>query len=137
MKDFLLRARVVVRASNIKISRRHLAHYVKKLHQKACRTCSTIIFPYSVNQIIDLWHCCCSRRRFLNSLRPSNTGNIFVQLVAQHCCKVLLPVLPPPQATCQTSGFVAKSRTELYFVQHVAATCNTEICCATSCLRGW
>ena len=69
--------------------------------------------------------------------RPSNRGNIFVQLVAQHCCKVLLPVLPPPQATCQISGFVAKSRTEIYFVQHVAATCNTEICCATSCLRGW
>ena len=42
-------------------------------------------------------------------------------------CKALLPVLPPPQAT---SGFVAKSRTEVYYVQHVAATCNTEICCA-------
>ena len=38
------------------------------------------------------------------SLRPSNTGNIFVQLVAQHCCKALLPLLPPPQATCQTPG---------------------------------
>ena len=44
MKDLLLRARVVVRTSNMKISRRHLADYVKKLHQKACRTCSTIIF---------------------------------------------------------------------------------------------
>ena len=40
--------------------------------------------------------------------------------------KALLPVLPPLQAT---SGFAAKSRTEFYFVQHVAATCNTEICC--------
>ena len=59
-----------------------------------------------------------------------------MQLVAQHCCKALLPVLPPPQATCQTSGFAAKSRTEFYFVQHVAATCNTEICCTTSRLRG-
>ena len=35
-------------------SRRHLADYVKKLHQKACHKCSTIIFPYAANQIIDL-----------------------------------------------------------------------------------
>ena len=28
-----------------------------------------------------------------------------------------------------------KSRTEFYLVQHVAATRNTEICCATRCLR--
>ena len=40
MKDLLLRLRVVIRTSNAKISRR-LADYVKKLHQKACRTCST------------------------------------------------------------------------------------------------
>ena len=44
MEDLLLRARVVVRTSKMKISRRRLADYVKKLHQKACRTCSTIIF---------------------------------------------------------------------------------------------
>ena len=29
-----------------------------------------------------------------------------------------------------------KSRTEFYFVQHVAATYNTEICCARSCSCG-
>ena len=28
-----------------------------KLHQKACCTWSTIIFPHSTNQIIDLWRC--------------------------------------------------------------------------------
>jgi len=73
--------------------------------------------------------------------------------IAYAGCKAFLPVLPAPQAT---SGFVAKSGTEFYFVQHVAATCNTEIvarqvtcgggntgnkalqlakqqCCATSC----
>ena len=44
MKDLLLRACVVVKTSNMKISRRRLADYVKTLHQKACRTCSTIIF---------------------------------------------------------------------------------------------
>ena len=35
MKDLLLRACVVVRISNMKISRRHLADYVNKLNQKA------------------------------------------------------------------------------------------------------
>ena len=46
-----------------------LADYVKTLNQKACRTCSTIIFLHSTNQIIDLWRgrwCC--RRQILNSL---------------------------------------------------------------------
>ena len=35
-----------------------LADYIKNLQQKACRTCSTIIFLHSTNQIIDLWRCC-------------------------------------------------------------------------------
>ena len=56
MKDLMRRlTSVVIRTSNIKISRRGLADYVKKLHQKACRTYSTIIFPRSTNEIIDLW----------------------------------------------------------------------------------
>ena len=53
----------------MKISRRRLADYVKTLHQKACRTCSAIIFPHLTNEIIDFWHCrsrC--RRHFLNCL---------------------------------------------------------------------
>ena len=50
MKDLLLRARVVVRTSNMKISRRYLPDYVKTLHPKAC---STNIFLHSTNQIID------------------------------------------------------------------------------------
>ena len=37
-----------------KISRRHLADYVKKkMHEKAYRTCSKIIFPHLTNQSID------------------------------------------------------------------------------------
>ena len=44
MKD----VRVVVRTSNMKISRHRLADYVKTMHQKACRT---IIFPLLSNQI--------------------------------------------------------------------------------------
>ena len=40
----------------------------QKLHQKACRTCSTI-FPHSTNQIIDLWRRRGRfRRHFANSL---------------------------------------------------------------------
>ena len=69
VKDLLLRAPVVVRTSNMKISRRRLADYVKTLHQKAWRTCSTIIFLHSTNQIIDLWRCrWCCRSQILNSL---------------------------------------------------------------------
>ena len=37
-KDLLVQARVVIRTSNVKISRHRLAEYVKALHQKACRT---------------------------------------------------------------------------------------------------
>ena len=65
MKDLLLLAHVVVRTSKTKISRLHLADYVKKLHQKACRTCSRIICPHSTNQIIDLQSCRCHCRRYL------------------------------------------------------------------------
>ena len=53
----------------MKISGGRLADYVKTLHQKACRTYSTIIYLHSTNQIIDLsrcrWHCRC---QILNSL---------------------------------------------------------------------
>ena len=56
MKDLLLRARIFVTTSNMKISRCHLADYIKTLHQKAC---SMIIFPHSANQITKLWHYHC------------------------------------------------------------------------------
>ena len=68
----LLRARVVVRISNMKTSRCRLVDYVKTSQQKACRTCSTIVFLHWTNQIIDLWTCrwrC--RRQILNSLMNS------------------------------------------------------------------
>ena len=77
-----VRCRVVVRTSNIKISRRPLADHIKKFHQKACRTWSTVIFPHSTNQIIDLWRCrgrC--RRLFLKfpfeTLTTALTNTIF------------------------------------------------------------
>ena len=46
----------------------------QRLHQKAYHTCSTITFPHSTNQIIDLWRCrdrCC--RHFLNCLFTTTT----------------------------------------------------------------
>ena len=49
----LLRARILIRTSNMKYSRRYLAAYVRKLHRKACCTCNTIIFPHSTDQVID------------------------------------------------------------------------------------
>ena len=50
--------RIVVRSSNLKVSRRHLADY-----RKICtNTCAAIIFFHLTNQIIDLWR---GRWRFL------------------------------------------------------------------------
>ena len=45
-----------------------------KLRQKACRTCSNIIFPDSTNEIIDPWWCCCCRH-FINF--PSLTETFY------------------------------------------------------------
>ena len=69
MKDLLLRFSVVVRTLNMKISRRRLADYVKKLHHEAYSTWNAIIFTHSTNQVIALWRCrrrC--RRHYFNSL---------------------------------------------------------------------
>ena len=71
VKDLLVRARAVVRTPYMKIFLCRLVDYVKKLHQKMCRTCSTIIFLLrSTNQNTDLWRfrgrC---RHHVLNSLK--------------------------------------------------------------------
>ena len=63
-KVLTLRARVLVRSSNMKIARRHLAAYVRKLHHRAWPKCSTFVFLHSTNHIVNLWWC---RRRFLKS----------------------------------------------------------------------
>ena len=69
MKDLLLRVHVVVKTLNLEISRCHLADYVEELYLSACRTCSTIIFPHSTDEIIVFWgrRCRC-RRPCLRSL---------------------------------------------------------------------
>ena len=43
-------------------------------YQKACRTCSTIIFPHSLI-------CCCCRRHFLNSLMLYNAHDFVPKIV--------------------------------------------------------
>ena len=68
-KDLRLSARVVIRTSTLTILWRRFADNVNKMQQRACRTCSTVIFPHPTNHGIDLWRCCSrGSRRFLNSL---------------------------------------------------------------------
>ena len=86
----MLRACVVVGTSNMEISRRHLAD-VKKVHQKACRTCSTIIFPYSTKQINHLCRCRC--RCWRHFLRPGQTLATFQRNIVQHCCLMMRHLL--------------------------------------------
>ena len=78
------------------ISRRLLADYVNKLHQKACRTCSTIIFPHSANQVIDLWRCRfhCGRRFFnpLTGVLASKTGTAKTTALALTSSMLRLPI---------------------------------------------
>ena len=54
----------------------------QKLHQKACRTCSTIIFLHSTNQIINLWRCRgrWSRHFFLTLLNPPHSTEFHTSL---------------------------------------------------------
>ena len=55
MRDLLLCVHVAVKTINLESSRSRLADYVKELYESACRTCSTIIFSHSTNQIIVFW----------------------------------------------------------------------------------
>ena len=103
MKDLLLWARVVVRTSNMKISRRHLADYVNKSRQKTCRTCSTLIFPRSANQIIDLWRCRCRcRRHFLKSLI---FHSVDVDRLNESACRTCSTVIFPHLANHNVQSF--------------------------------
>lgn len=72
MKCFLLWARVVGRTSNLTVSRRRLAYYVKIMNLKAGCTCRNGYFSGGIQLIItlfcDILVAVNSRRRFLNSL---------------------------------------------------------------------
>ena len=117
MKDFLLGARVVIRTSNMEFSRRRLADYVKTLKQRACRTCSTIVFLHSTNQVIDLWRCrwrC--RCQILNSLlfcwvRDRNVRKCvphvrhdFILICQVRYCFMVLPLFAAAPLILRTTG---------------------------------
>ena len=124
MKDLLLRARVVFRISNMKISRGHLPDYVKTLHQKASRTCSTIIFLHSINQIIDLWRCCwrCCRQ-ILNSLVIPPNSNTFSDW--RSTCHVSL-VKTSWRPRANKASWRPRATTTWTFDSHVNRSCTFE-----------
>ena len=77
---------------NLEISRCHSADYVKEFYSSACRTCSTIIFPHSTNQIIVFWRRRCRCRCRCSSLLSQDCTVICfhdfhvlcIRLCAQH-----------------------------------------------------
>ena len=116
MKNLLLQAHVVVRTSNLKISRCCLADYVKTLHQKACRMCSTIIFLHSTNQIIDLWRCRCRcrcRRQILNSLFTNATPQSTQDCNSESMVTNML--IRVSRGTRGQTGFKAERQADTYF----------------------
>ena len=82
MKDSQLHAHVVVKTSNLVISRRRYAEDLKNICSNPCGTCSTIIYDLLTNDIIVLWRgCCCRRRRrFLSSLMKVACQRVWEEL---------------------------------------------------------
>lgn len=61
MKHLLLFVYVIFETLNFEISRWHLADCIKECDQSVCRSCSTIVFPLSTNQVIVFWRRRCRR----------------------------------------------------------------------------
>ena len=57
MKDLQLYAQVVFHNQNLVTLRCCFEEDVTELFQSSCRTCSTLIWPHSTNQILNLWRC--------------------------------------------------------------------------------
>ena len=105
MKDLLLCVHIVVKTLNLEISRCHLAGYVKELYQSVCRTCSTIIYPHSINQITVFWRCrCCCLRPCLSSLLLGFGQNAREIILEFHSSPFDYPYL-----YCKLCGFVHHS----------------------------
>ena len=93
MKEFLLRACVIVRTSNMKTLRCRLTDHIKKLHQKGRCKCSTIIFPHSTNQM----RCTCSTIIFphsTNQIRCTCSTIIFPHSTNQIRCTCSTIIFP-------------------------------------------
>ena len=109
-----------VRTSKMKISRRHLADYVKKLHQKACCTSNTIFFLHSTNQIIELWRCRCRCCRYFlkfpihvitQACEMCKNEKLPVQTTVCRCqivCKILTFLLPSSLWLLKLTGVYGK-----------------------------
>ena len=82
----------------------------KKLLQKAaCRTCNTIIFHHSTNQIIDLWRCRQCHHHFLNSVISRCCWLRNRNLSACRTCSVQAPILIIWQAPQVCEQYAANS----------------------------
>ena len=57
IKDSRLYAQVVIRTIKVIILRCFCAEEGTDLFINECRTCSTLIFPHSTNQILNFWRC--------------------------------------------------------------------------------
>ena len=73
IKDLRLYAQTVIKTANVIISRCCFGENCTELSLSVCRTCSTLIFLHSTNQILNLWRCRCrcrcrSRHRCYSSL---------------------------------------------------------------------
>ena len=102
----------------MKISRRRLAHYGKTLHQKACCTCSTIIFLHSTNQPIkSLARLARSLARLFFFIQPINQSNHWPWRWMWHPAKVSLlssDWIIPLLHFCDLQVFFLECCTELY-----------------------
>ena len=78
----------------LKMSRCHLADYVKQLYLSACRTCSTIVFPHSTNQIIVFWRLRCRWRllRLSSLLKFTSLRHLMFCLQSLDLTKLSAPV---------------------------------------------
>ena len=107
MKDLLLRARVVVRTSNVNIWQTSSKCCTKK---RASRAAQLFVFIQPINLRIDLWRCRCrSRRHFLNSQlnrRTATWNPFFTGKRFAHC-------LPFELRIALSRGFERKKVTRL------------------------
>ena len=62
IRDLWIYAQIFIKTVNEVISRCCFAEDGTDLFISACRTCSTLIFPRSTNQILNLWRCRCRSR---------------------------------------------------------------------------
>ena len=93
-----------------------LTDYVRRMHQKACCTYSTIIFPHSTNHVIDLWRCRCR-----SSVDVSLTPNYVYLLVQRFPIGNIYPISRMPIMNKRTeTGLVLMYRYASDDAQHLS-----------------